>query len=99
MVREKEKHTKEEMEHKLREQRMRLEGEIEKLSDYITKLESDKETLATALKLQETERHKLDLRMVELTESVKSQAMTHDRQLESMQREKELELSRVVEEL
>lgn len=72
MVREKEKHTKDEMEHKLREQRLRLEGDIEKLSDYITKLESDKEALSASHKVQESERHKLDLRMVELTESVKS---------------------------
>jgi hypothetical protein len=83
----------------MREQKIRLEGEIEKLTDYITKLESDKETLSGGMKFQEAERHKLDLRMVELTESIKSQALTYDRQLEVMQREKESEISRVLEDL
>ena len=51
------------------------------------------------MKLQDQDRHKVEMRLVEVTETLKTERITIEKTSESQKREKELELQKVAEDL
>lgn len=98
-MKEKERECKEELESRTRETRNRYESEIEKLSEYIAKIETESQQQALAFKQQEQERHRIEMRMVEVAEALKSERITFEKSLETANKEKQLEIQKVAEEL
>lgn len=83
----------------MREVRLRFEGEIEKLSDYITKIEADNHSLQQSIKILEGDRHRVDLRLVEVGETLKTERVTYEQTLATLNKEKELESQKIADDL
>ena len=84
---------------KTREVRNRYESEIEKLSEYIAKIETENQAQSQLFKQQEQERHRIEMRLVEATESLKSERITFEKSIETANKEKGLEIQKVAEDL
>ena len=83
----------------MREVQQRYEAEVDKLNDQYSKLENETYKKAQSIKLMEIERHQCDLRIVELTESLKSEKTTNDRNIEAINREKECDIQKITDEV
>ena len=99
LLKEKEKDYKDSVELRVREVQQRYEVELDKLNDQYSKLENDTYKKAQSIKLMEIERHQCDLRIVELTESLKSEKTTNDRNIEAINREKECDIQKITDEV
>jgi predicted nucleotidyltransferase len=99
LLKEKEKDYKDSVELRVREVQQRYEAELDKLNDQYSKLENDTYKKAQSIKLMEIERHQCDLRIVELTEALKSEKTTNDRNIEAINREKECDIQKITDEV
>lgn len=99
LLREKEMDFKENLEGRVREVQARYEAEIEKLNDQFSKVENETYKKSQTIKLMEIERHQCDLRIVELSEALKSEKATYERNIEGMNREKECDIQKITDEL
>ena len=99
LLREKEMDFKENLEGRVREVQARYEAEIEKLNDQFSKVENETYKKSQTIKLMEIERHQCDLRIVELSEALKSEKAAYERNIEGMNREKECDIQKITDEL
>lgn len=98
-MKEKERECKEETELRIQEVQSRFGADIDKLNDAYSKLENEAYKRSQTIKLMEIERHQCDLRIVELSEAIKSEKANNERASEEINREKEYEISKVSDEL
>ena len=99
LLREKEMDFKENLEGRVREVQARYEAEIEKLNDQFSKVENETYKKSQTIKLMEIERHQCDLRILELSEALKSEKATYERNIEGMNRDKECDIQKITDEL
>lgn len=79
--------------------RERYDAEIDKLGEFIQKSEAENNKMIVTLKSYENEIHKAQLKIVELTESLKVERITFERTKETIAKEKDLEVSKIIDEL
>ena len=77
----------------------RHQAELERLNDQVSKLENENFKKAQTIKLQEIEKHQVDLRLVELAEALKTEKITAEKHMETLNREKELDIIKITEDL
>jgi hypothetical protein len=92
LLKEKEMEYKGTLDVRIREVQQRYEAEIEKMHDQFSKVENETYKKSQTIKLMEIERHQCDLKILELTEALKSEKANNDRNIESINREKECDI-------
>ena len=65
----------------------------------MSKMEQDNYKKAQSLKVLEIDKHSCDIKILELTESLRSEKLAFDLKVQSIQREKDLDISKIGEEL
>ncbi len=92
VLKEKERECKEEADARVRDVSGRFEADMDRLNDAFSKLENEAYKRSQTIKLMEIERHQCDLRIVELSEALKSEKAGSERAVELANREKESDI-------
>ena len=69
------------------------------MTEAMSKMEQENYKKAQSLKVLEIDKHSCDIKILELTESLRSEKLAFDLKVQSIQREKELDISKIGEEL
>ena len=99
LLQEQERELKEENDLKLRDNLQRHSTELTKYIEQLHKLQQDNSQLEVQLKSHDHHTHQLDLKVLELSETIKNDKLNFDRTLDSLKREKDLQISHLTEDL
>jgi chromosome segregation ATPase len=99
LLKETEREAKEYLDARMKESDARHQSELERLNDQVSKLENENFKKSQTIKLQEIEKHQVDLRLVELAEAIKTEKIAAEKHIETLNREKELDIIKITEDL